>query len=75
MGFDSLRIFYPLRKLTVESLRSLSWPLWNPYSFSGNTQLATYQTAVFHPLGFLFFLLPEIFDFFVVKNYWFWDEL
>lgn len=60
MGFDNLRIFYPLRKLTIDQLKLFQWPLWNPYSFSGNTQLATYQSAVFHPASFIFFLLPQI---------------
>lgn len=57
---DNLRIFYPLRKLAIDEMRNFNWPLWNPYSFSGNTHLATYQTAVFHPLSFLFFILPQI---------------
>lgn len=60
IGFDSLRIFYPLRKLNVEQIKDFEFPLWNPYNFSGNTLLATYQAAVFHPLSFLFFILPQI---------------
>lgn len=60
IGFDNLRIFYPLRKLTIEQFKNLEWPLWNPYDFSGNTHLATYQAAVFHPLSFLFIFLPQI---------------
>ncbi|HSD98846.1 MAG TPA: YfhO family protein, partial [Patescibacteria group bacterium] len=60
IGFDSLRIFYPLRSLTIDSFRHFQLPLWNPYDFAGNTQLATYQSAVFFPLTPLFFLLPQI---------------
>lgn len=60
IGFDNLRIFYPLRKITIEQIKSGEIPLWNPYSFSGNTHIATYQTAVFHPLSFLFLILPQI---------------
>lgn len=60
IGFDNLRIFYPLRHFTTESLKRFELPLWNPYSFSGNVHLAGYQTAVFHPLSFLFLVLPEI---------------
>ncbi|RJQ25339.1 hypothetical protein C4577_06060 [Candidatus Parcubacteria bacterium] len=59
-GFDNLRIFYPLKKITIDQLKNFDVPLWNPYSFSGNTHLATYQSAVFHPLGFLFLVLPQI---------------
>lgn len=58
IGFDSLRIFYPLRQLTIESFRRFQLPLWNPYDFSGNMHLATYQSAVFFPLTPLFFFLP-----------------
>lgn len=60
LGFDNLRIFYPLRKLTTDTMKNFQWPLWNPYDFSGNTQLGTYQSAVFHPLSFLFFIFPQI---------------
>ena len=60
LGADNLRIFYPLRKLGIEQVRAGEWPIWNPYNFAGNTLLATYQTAVFHPLSFLFLILPQI---------------
>lgn len=60
IGFDSLRIFYPLRALTTDSLKKLQLPLWNPYDFAGNTQLATYQSAVFFPLTPLFLFLPPV---------------
>ncbi len=60
IGFDNLRIFYPLRNFTTEQFKHGEWPLWNPYNFSGTIHLATYQAAVFHPLSFLFFLLPQI---------------
>ncbi len=59
-GFDNLRIFFPLRKLTIEQIKNFEIPLWNPYAFSGNMLLATYQSAVFHPLSFLFLILPQI---------------
>ena len=60
IGFDNLRMFYPVRTLTLDGLKNGRLPLWNPYSFAGNTLLGTYQTAVFFPLSFLFFLLPQI---------------
>src|SRR5579872_2850709 len=60
IGFDSLRIFYPLRSLTIRSLKDFQLPLWNPYDFAGNTQLATYQSSVFFPLTPLFLVLPQI---------------
>ncbi len=60
LGFDALRIFYPTRKIVTDQLRHLQLPLWNPYSFSGNILHATYQSAVFFPLGFLFLIFPLI---------------
>lgn len=60
IGFDTLRIFYPFRILTTESLKQGKIPLWNPYTFSGNMYLAAYQTAVFFPLTPLFLILPAI---------------
>lgn len=60
IGFDALRIFYPVRSLVTSSLLNGTLPLWNPYSFSGNILLGTYQSAVFHPFTALFFFLPQI---------------
>ena len=60
LGFDNLRQYYPSRKLITDEIKNLHFPLWNPYNFSGNTLLGTYQSAVFHPLSFLFFILPQI---------------
>ncbi len=60
MGFDNLRIYYPLRDLSVRKIKNKEFPLWNPYAFSGNTLLATYQSAIFHPLSPLFLILPII---------------
>lgn len=59
IGFDTLRSFYPTRTLVVDQLKQGKLPLWNPYSFSGNNLLGVYQSAVFHPMSFLFFLLPQ----------------
>jgi len=60
IGFDDLRLFYPFRKFTLEQFKKGSWPLWNPYAFSGNVHLATYQAAVLYPLNFVYFILPQI---------------
>ena len=60
MGFDNLRIYYPMRELAVKQIKQGKLPLWNPYNFSGNTLLATYQSAIFNPLSPLFLILPII---------------
>lgn len=44
--------------LSIEAFRSLQWPLWNPYSFTGNPLLANYQSATLYPLNILL-LLPK----------------
>lgn len=60
IGFDNLRIFYPYKKFTIEEIKNLQWPLWNPYNFSGNVHLATYQSAVFYPLNFFYFVFSLV---------------
>lgn len=44
--------------LSVKSLLNFEWPLWNPYSFTGNPLLATYHSAALYPLNILL-LLPK----------------
>lgn len=48
----------PWKHFSIETLKSGILPLWNPYSFSGNPNLANFQTAVFSPFNILFFFLP-----------------
>lgn len=60
MGFDNVRIYYPLKTVALEAVRQRMPPLWNPYNFAGNVLLGTYQSAVFHPFSWLFFILPAI---------------
>lgn len=58
LGFDNIKLFYPFRRFTIDTFKSGKWPLWNPYVFSGNVHIASYQAAVFHPMSFIYFLLP-----------------
>jgi len=57
---DVIDQIYPWKTLTIETLKNLQIPLWNPYSFSGTPQLANYQSAVLSPFNLLFFILPFI---------------
>ncbi len=59
IGTDNPKLFYPYRKFTTDELKQGRLPLWNPYVFSGNIHAATYQAAVWYPLTFLYFLLPQ----------------
>ncbi len=53
---DIITQIYPWRDFTIDSLKNLQIPFWNPYSFAGTPHLANYQSAVFFPLNILFFL-------------------
>jgi hypothetical protein len=60
IGYDNLKLFYPYMKFSIDELKNWKIPFWNPYVFSGNIHLATYQAAVLYPLHFLFLLFPMI---------------
>src|SRR5476651_527165 len=57
-GPDVIYEIYPWRHFSTEELKSGEIPFWNPYNFSGNPQMADFQTAVFYPLNVIYFLLP-----------------
>lgn len=57
-GSDVITEIYPWRYFSIGELKKGSFPFWNPYNFSGNPQMANFQTAIFYPLNFLYFLLP-----------------
>ncbi len=50
--------FIPPRFFWVESIKHGSFPLWNPYQFSGQPFLANPQHGMLYPLNSLFFLFP-----------------
>ena len=60
MGIDNLNLFYPYKDLSISLLTTGILPLWNPYNFTGNVLLANFQSSIFYPLNFLYFLLPTI---------------
>jgi hypothetical protein len=55
---DIPSLVYPWRIFVIEQLRKLSWPLWNPYSFSGMPLLANFQPAVFSLANIFFLVMP-----------------
>jgi hypothetical protein len=55
--------FFPNLKLWVEGLKAGEWPLWNPYSFSGQPLLATLQACILYPPNALLLMLPLSFAF------------
>lgn len=59
-GWDALRIYFPFYKVTLDAFRSLSFPLWNPYTFAGHPHMADFQSAVFYPLNIFGLILLQI---------------
>lgn len=55
---DLAPYFIPPRFFWVESLKQGSFPLWNPYQFSGQPFFANPQHAALYPINGLFFLFP-----------------
>ena len=56
---DVVTQMWPWKHLVTDFWRRGIIPLWNPNNFSGTPLLANYQSAVFHPANWLFFILPE----------------
>ncbi len=55
---DLAPYFIPPRFFWVESIKLGSFPLWNPYQFSGHPFFANPQHGMLYPLNSLFFLFP-----------------
>ncbi len=52
--------FHPWRVFAWESLRSGRLPLWNPLLGTGAPLLANYQSAIFYPPNWIYFLLAAL---------------
>jgi hypothetical protein len=50
--------FIPPRSFWAESIKQGSFPLWNPYQFSGHPFFANPQHGMLYPLSSFFFLFP-----------------
>lgn len=57
---DVVSFTYPMRLLAIKLLKSGSWPLWNPYIFTGIPLLANFQSAPFTPTNLFYFLFDDI---------------
>lgn len=49
---------YPWRYLVFKNIKEGNFPLWNPYSFSGQPLLANIQSSSFQLTNILFLILP-----------------
>ncbi len=60
IGADSVRQIYPWKEFALNQIKKGEFPLWNPYTFSGQPLLANFQSSVFYPLtGFYFLTDPK----------------
>jgi uncharacterized membrane protein YfhO len=57
-GPDVIYEIYPWKYFSINQIKLGQIPFWNPYNFSGNPQMANFQSAVFYPFNFLFLVLP-----------------
>ena len=57
---DIVDQIYPWRHFSITEIKNGRIPLWNPNNFSGNPNLANFQSAVFSPVNILFLFLPFI---------------
>lgn len=64
MGERDLAVFFfPPVKLWLEALQGGVFPLWNPYTYSGQPLFASLQTAVFYPPNWILLVSPLVFGF------------
>ncbi|HUW22055.1 MAG TPA: YfhO family protein [Candidatus Bathyarchaeia archaeon] len=57
---DVVSIIYPWRIYGMELLKAGKLPLWIPHALAGQPLLANFQSAVFYPFNFLFFIFRNI---------------
>jgi hypothetical protein len=55
---DPIRQQIPWRKLVIDDLKNGTFPLWNPYNFSGTPLLANPQAGAWYPMNIFFLFMP-----------------
>src|SRR5687768_15749661 len=55
---DTVLVFFPAFRLSIEELWAGRLPLWNPYNGWGVPHLAGYQAGVFSPFSVPYYVLP-----------------
>jgi uncharacterized membrane protein YfhO len=60
-GIDFVHFYMPMKKFLYDEIHlHRSIPYWNPYIFGGMPFWAHFESTIFYPLGFLFYLMsPE----------------
>jgi len=57
---DVVSIIYPWRLYGMELMQKGIWPLWIPQALGGAPLLANFQSGLFYPFNFLFFIFSKI---------------
>jgi hypothetical protein len=58
-GIDFVQFYLAMKKFLYEEIHlHHSIPFWNPYIFSGMPFWAHFESTIFYPLGFLFWVIP-----------------
>lgn len=56
LNADAIRQIYLWKELAADQFKNGQIPLWNPYTFSGQPLAANFQSSVFYPLNFFYFI-------------------
>jgi len=57
---DIPSLLYPWRMLVIENLKNFTFPLWNPFYFTGMPLLGNFQSATFSWVNIFFAFLPAV---------------
>lgn len=56
LNADSIRQIYVWKEFALNELKKGQFPLWNPYTFSGQPLVANFQSSAFYPLNIVYVL-------------------
>lgn len=56
LGADAIRQIYLWKEFSAQQFTSGHFPLWNPYTFSGQPLAANFQSSAYYPLNLFYFL-------------------
>src|SRR3989304_9108476 len=56
LAADAIRQIYLWKEFASDQFKSGQFPLWNPYTFSGQPLAANFQSSVYYPANVFYFL-------------------
>jgi len=68
---DVITVTLPIKLLTINLIKKLQFPLWNPYILNGSPLLANVQSAVLYPLNIVYLMFSPItaFNIYVLSQF------